>query len=853
MIIESHNSSNKMINEAFFDKNSFLGKLISFIPGFSESKKSEKELSAYEKNQQDWFNKWQDERKKNLKRDAEHKIELKVTNYSIEQQRKFNKHKAEQKVKEFKQKQELAARNAILARLEKEQKAIDNWNANSISTPEFMNTVIRKTEKIYDEATPAETKLKDNVMGVIASTYYDEQGNFISDPKERAKRMDELYGNGEPSSGLQNELFQDPAIKAAYEAYEKAQPKNEQEFIAAANKISNDPDIRSNKEIDDDIKEIEAYKNEVSETSKKINDKVAKRDKTKKLNDKVDANRKKKGEELEQQKAAMDGWPEKREDITPEIARESLAAQLKKQYDDAVEPEEGKTDTEHLFIIVDEDGRKSKKVNPNFKGLKEYQRLGIKQEDLANCTSAESITELVNSDKVSDDALNNYVQGVYDKRKKLQQEYDDLDKAYKENEQVIKDLEDGKDGEKGINQLEEDLDKIKTDYPGIDEKIRKVAGKDNDGTPIKSDDIEQAIAGLQQEKENATKTAEQIKHYREKAMKDLQSNKVETGYQKAYDALSDEQKQELDSLSPKGQDIIKTETVNGKTREYIEVDGSNGEKVNLYKPTEDDPNYEEHLAQWDAAVTARHATMKIGPKPQPKDPNNVTLDELKAMKQWEADKKAKEAAVQKFIEDKSEKKSKIAGKTPEDALDYLADQEWMTDPENKDATEEIDAENDNESDIEDTEADKKENDKKIEIENQQKELDKLKDELNGLTDEDKKKKEDEIKKAQEKLENLQKELENLGTERENSNKKNPAKIWKRRKNENTGKTTKRYYYSGSNAKRKGESISQKEYQAKIKAFKAAKAAKTDNNSFINKHPVIFEKRQWTMTPLFGKK
>ena len=123
---------------------------------------------------------------------------------------------------------------------------------------------------------------------------------------------------------------------------------------------------------------------------------------------------------------------------------------------------------------------------------------------------------------------------------------------------------------------------------------------------------------------------------------------------------------------------------------------------------------------------------------------------------------------------------------------------------------------------------------------------------------------------------MKQEIEDEDNAKDDTEKRNPARIWKKRKNKATGKSTKRYYYCGKNAKRKasGESISKKEYQEKLKKYKEAKAAEgkepktskekeanaggaeptTDNNSITNlQRPIQYKKSPWTMTRLCESK
>ena len=73
--------------------------------------------------------------------------------------------------------------------------------------------------------------------------------------------------------------------------------------------------------------------------------------------------------------------------------------------------------------------------------------------------------------------------------------------------------------------------------------------------------------------------------------------------------------------------------------------------------------------------------------------------------------------------------------------------------------------------------------------------------------------------------------------------KNPAQTWHKKKNKATGKTTKSYY------NKKGESISQKEFQEKLKKYQATKAKMKPESvsfsQFMSNHYLTESGKQYT--------
>ena len=768
-----------LLNEGLFDKSGFIGKLLSFVPGFSAQQEGDK-LSEYEKVQNDWVNKWKSAREEELKKNSEHIMKMKATNYSILQQQKYNKYKAEQKIKEFKRKQELDARKAILAKLKAEENKIKSWNASNISTPQFMNSIILKTEKIYKDSTPAEQQLKDNVLGVISSVYYDDKGNFISDPDKQKQRLDDLYGDGTPGSGLKNELFNDPAIKKAYEKYQKSRPESESDFNKMATGLIHDKDLRNEEDIKKDSDLVNGYMNIIDEKNKTINEQKQIKSDLEKTQKTLQANIEKTQKSLDEQNDAMKGFPEDKETLKPEDMKKHIRKQIKKSVDVA------EIDGEALFHKVkknDENGKniESTEINTKSEQYKQLKQLGLSDDDINSIYTGGKIqnTQLNKLiDKIDNDKLNNYRDGIYNRRQTLQ---DDLKRMKEDESMNIQEMDKCDDK---INEAEElaktqmielipnDTDNYQDNPQSyLDNEIKRITNKPNDGTPVTMDDVSKADAILKQEQSDLNETSKIVKSSRDAALDSLNTKKSEDGYKKAYDKLSTEDKKKIDNIQPTTPDIIKTDD----DGQYIEIEVKNdkGEKETkkLYKPKEDDPAYQEKLEKWDTTVAAKYATMKVGDKPIVVNPNNPTIEELEAYKQWEVNKQAKEAAVQKFIE------SNKQFKTADDALEYLEDQEWENDKENKDKT---DYENDEEN--------------------------MNKDDNKDFTEDDE-------------------EKENV----------NPARIWKRKKNQNTGKSTKRYYYQGKNAGRKenNESISAKEYKEKLENYKKKK---TTNNTTKDPDP-----------------
>ena len=300
--------------------------------------------------------------------------------------------------------------------------------------------------------------------------------------------------------------------------------------------------------------------------------------------------------------------------------------------------------------------------------------------------------------------------------------------------------------------------------------------------------IIKASAAVEHHKEENNRAIKEISNISTKAKKYREEHANDTAYDKAYNELSDEEKQKIDTITAKPADAIKHDG----DREYIEVDGEGDDpdnpgekrKKRLYKPDKEDPDYDDKIQAWDTAVSAKFATMPVGEKPVAKH-NPPDFEDIKAMREWEANKKAKEAAKQDFIE-----KNKDKYKDPADALDVLSDKEWLQDQNTDELADDDDVENSDGEDVVDKK-DQEQIDKEKQREDRIKEL------------EDKKNNGEELsKEEQEELDKLKQEIEDEDNAKDDTEKRNPARIWKKRKNKATGKSTKRYYYCGKNAKRK---------------------------------------------------
>ena len=851
-------------------KNGFLGTVLSLIPGIGEKMEGKEKADAYTEAQTKWFETWKKRREDELKKDQDHLMNMKVTNYEILQQKKLNKHDAERKVKEFKQKQELAARKAVLAQLKREGNKIAAWTGLGPSTPEFMGQIIQVSERLYEDATPAEQKIKDNILGVLVEINRDEQGNYISNPELVAERMDELYGekdsDGRPikGSGKNNPMFDSPEFRSAYETFVTNRPKDESEFTNRMVKaIVNNPDFRTNEELDEDKRVVEDRIAQMKEDEDRI----------KKLEDeknKIEANLKKieeKEKAAKEAKEIKDNW----KDATPKQIREKLTNEIADAMANASKDEK----SDSLFIqntSVGDDGKSQTtiKLNPKSPLYKNLTALGLTQEDIDSWQGMDKKVISKHLENITDESLTKYRDDVVKAQDVKIQAGDDAEEAREENNKRLKEITSTDKDENGnpIGELvqAEATKKAHDDSPEAKQAIqitrRYNPSIQNDGTPITKDAMMKASAAVEHHKEENSMALKEISNISAKAKKYREEHANDTAYDKAYDKLSDEEKQKIDTITAKPVDAIKHDG----DREYIEVDGEEDDpdnpgekrKKRLYKPDKDDPDYDDKLQAWDTAVSAKFATMPVGEKPVAKH-NPPDFEDIKAMREWEANKKAKEAAKQDFIE-----KNKDKYKDPADALDALSDKEWLRDQNADELADDDDVENSDGEDVVDKK-DQEQIDKEKQREDRIKEL------------EDKKNNGEELsKEEQEELDKLKQEIEDEDNAKDDTEKRNPARIWKKRKNKSTGKSTKRYYYCGKNAKRKasGESISKKEYQEKLKKYKEAKAAEgkepkkskekeattggtestTDNNSITNpQRPIQFKKSPWTMTRLCESK
>lgn len=849
-------------------KNGFLGTVLSLIPGIGEKMEGKEKADAYTEAQTKWFETWKKRREDELKKDQDHLMNMKVTNYEILQQKKLNKHDAERKVKEFKQKQELDARKAVLAQLKREGNKIAAWTGLGPSTPEFMGQIIQVSERLYEDATPAEQKIKDNILGVFVEINRDEQGNYISDPELVAERMDELYGekdsDGRPikGSGKNNPMFDSPEFRSAYETFVTNRPKDESGFTNHMVKaIVNNPDFRTNEELDEDKRVVDDRIAQMKEDEDRI----------KKLEDeknKIEANLKKieeKEKAAKEAKEIKDNW----KDATPKQIREKLTEEIAGAMNNASTDEK----SDSLFIkntSTSDDGKSQTtyKLNPKSPLYKNLTALGLTQEDIDSWQGMDKEVISKRLEKITDESLTKYRDDVVKAQDVKIQAGDDAEEAREENNKRLKEITSKDENGNPIGELTqaEATKKAHDDSPEAKQAIqitrRYNPSIQNDGTPITKDAMMKASAAVEHHKEENSRALKEISNISAKAKKYREEHANDAAYDKAYDKLSDEEKQKIDTITAKPVDAIKHDG----DREYIEVDGEEDDpdnpgekrKKRLYKPDKDDPDYDDKLRAWDTAVSAKFATMPVGEKPVAKH-NPPDFEDIKAMREWEANKKAKEAAKQDFIE-----KNKDKYKDPADALDALSDKEWLQDQNADELADDDDVENSDGEDVVDKK-DQEQIDKEKQREDRIKEL------------EDKKNNGEELsKEEQEELDNLKQEIEDEDNAKDDTEKRNPARIWKKRKNKSTGKSTKRYYYCGKNAKRKasGESISKKEYLEKLKKYKEAKAAEgkepktskekeanaggaeptTDTNSLTNpQRPIQFKKSPWTMTRLCESK
>ena len=374
---------------------------------------------------------------------------------------------------------------------------------------------------------------------------------------------------------------------------------------------------------------------------------------------------------------------------------------------------------------------------------------------------------------------------------------------------------------------ESELDMYKTsdDADTAKELIREYAGV-KPGADVTQNDMTKSISSIETIQNDKAKAAKEIDSLRQKFNKDLADSDKDEKIKNAIDNFSDSQKHELDSLSPDFKAIVKRDKDN---KEYMETnvpDPKNpNEKLKLYKPDKNSPNYDEEMKNWDLALQAKLADSELIPSERPEVNDPTDFEQVKAQKQWDVNKRAKESAKQKLIDDyvKTQKEKGSKAKDDElanDALDLLDDKEFL-----KDAGEFEDVEDDDEElkNI-DGEDETTINKSKEDYDKKKEEYDEIKNDPNKSQEE-----KDQAKKSLEDAEQKFKDTE--------SKLSNPSKIWHRKKKKNGSGTTKRYYNKA------GDSISTREYQEKVERFKSRK------ESFDDKRPIIFEKRAWVTTPL----
>lgn len=831
-ILENEN----IINEGLFGKwfggknakKGFLGNILSFIPGFSGAAAGSNGSEAkdpYKDAVNDFMSRWKKRREDELKEVMQHKTDMQVQNYKNAQQAKLNAWDADKKVKQFKRKQELDAAKTIEKQLKAEARKIKQWTMGP-TTPEFMAEMKRKSNEIYKNSTPAEQQLVDDAMKVITDICYDENGQFIADPKEREEIFNKMY-----PEDVRKKMFANPGFKEAYELYKKSCPTKQEDFdkLVASN-IVNDPTLKSKDELEKDRKKLEDYLKSKQEASKSVKD----IDSQIKAKEKLIKDTQTKLEEAKEAKKKLDNFGEK-----PSV--EDMRKELK---DNIINSDK------LLKKVEGPNGDVSYEINKEsqiYKDLKEKYKLS--DGDISKLTinstegelNPESIGNWIN-DKITDET----VEAEYNKQKKeLEEKVGKIDSYEKAIEQNKKELNDPDDG---LNAKLEKTNKIITDKnPEIEQLARQYQNIPNNGEPLTDKQLQESIDKIKQGETAYDEAQRSIDDMREDARRTREKMNADDKFNKAYNDLSKKEKDRLENLPPKFDDVEKTDETGKK---YIETDvkDKDGEPVRLYKPNPDDQDYEEQMQKYDIAMQSKMATAKLGPKPE------FTGDNFEEIKQWEANDRAKKAAANNAMEE-----IKKAGYEDEDAAEILSDKEFLKDA---DADFQEDEENKEEDSEEVKNADAADDEK---LTQSQKDVDDAQTELDNLDkndpDYDNKKAEAE-KKLKQAKKNHDQTTQKVETSKEERNtKRNPANVWKKKVNRNTGKSTKRYY------NKKGDSISAKEYHDAIENYKKnknkpkepepnPKKKEPENNtkaeSLKTNKSVIFENRPWKMTTLSGK-
>lgn len=797
------------INEGLFDfdgnnhKDTFLGRMLSFIPGMGGDEKKEQK-DEYQKAVNDWTKKWIDEKKKDLEAAAQHKIAVKTQNYINQQELKMTHLEKERKEKDIARKVELAEMKKVQKQLKEQQTKIKAWTGGP-GTEEYLNNMVKIADKIYEDATPAEQQVKDNVMGMVVDCMHDDDGNFITDPEQRKTRFNARYG--------EKWLKENPELKKAWEAYEAKSTdiKTYEDFVnQVVNPVTQGEDFKTNDEIQTEIDELEEYAHEKARLEKKVED--------------LKEERKTRDENIEKLQKIQDAGEVAKKDKT--TMQEKTATTIKQE----MVEEAMKVGNDGL--VVKPDGADEPTINKESPAYKHLKQLGLEDSDMEQLLTIDDnnrktkLEEIVNN-KVTDEKVEEYKDGVIKEYDKAIARAEETKDSY--DRQIADKDKDGQDGDP-LAKAENDLDEYVKNGKSLQTKVRKALGKPDDGTPITDKDMAQASAKYEEMMKENVKAGERAKETMNKVRKAHTQMDNEKKLEDFEKTLNAEQQKEFEE---KSKPDIDQPNENG---EFVYKDKKTGEEIKIRKPTDEKaPDYDKQMKDYSTKVAASIAMKPLGEKPTLGPNEDPTVEKLAEIRKWEANKKSREAARLQFVEN-----CKKEGITEDEARSILADHDWAGVENISDSDDFIDAEDDNEENADY----KDEEDESITPEEEEeikKEEDNAKKKLKEL--EQKKSAGEPV--SDEELENARKAVEATQSKKPL---KNPMKIWHKKKKENGNGTTKNYY------DKNGDHISPQKYQDLVDKFKErVKARRTkgtqENQSLTDNHPLIYEKRSFTFNPI----
>jgi len=852
-------------------KKIIMGKLFSMIPGLGPKPD---ERSDMEKAHDEYSKKFLDLKKSELKKEAEHKMAMRVNAYKIAQQKKYNEKVAAAKVKEFKMQEEKKQSDAILKQMQNYEKRISKLKATPTTESE-VEYLLQLSNDLYKNSTPKEQREMDDKLAVWANVAYNDDGGLRT-PEEMQEFAKANWGEdwqNNPKCPLNSPEIKEAVDKAINwrpgEEGQQSKEDMEKELLSLVTKTPTSDQIKKQKE------SIEGVLNEIKGQSDKINGST---NKIKDLNEQKKA--------LEKNKDAVEKSVEKIQELQKfgdaiAVSNENGTPKLEEGF--------SKKLADKLATCLDEettDNKPTKKFNDAAKN--QLKSLGFTDEEIkdleqsvgGNRNNIEIQEELEKKIKehagIGDD-------GTTDEEKlksftqKAAQAKTNIETSIQKEINTISgynvDVSTNDDGavevdvskmEKQASELDEKINeeqqKIDTAQNEIRDKIQN--GTLDDGTPITqvlqdngitdpgkkptANDLEKAYESLaEQEKKNSPESIKAEIMKKRAGIKDIYNDNTKnqrSGMQQLSPEERTKLENELNEQKPKPaitddgsikiQDGYKMDENTGKyVPKYVEVKKPNPKDYNGGEENEDYKNAAETYGKLhDSAM----ALADPGEEPEiPKLSDNPSMEEkanfiaaVKAHDEWEKTTQAKTKAQEALRQNDPANYSRYVDND---------DDFWKEDIENAD----LDI-----ADVEDEEAESDE--KKDATEEETKDARDIQDKIDELEGKD-------DPESQRKLAELRKKLEDKpgenkqGENKQGENKEertNPAKIWKRKKNRKTGKTTKRYYYCGSDNKRKksNESISPKEYQDKMASFKN----RTKNES-LNISTRGYTKSKWAPT------